>query len=52
MKPEYRGKLKHISHRGKVWTHYYHPSDEIRYYRSSGSWYETETDCVDRERYC
>lgn len=48
MKPEYRGQMKRITHKGKVWTHYFHPSSKVRYYRQSGSWYETTTDYVDQ----
>jgi hypothetical protein len=48
MKPEYRGQMKQIRHRGKVWTHYFHPSSKVRYYRQSGSWYETTTDYIDQ----
>lgn len=41
-------KKRVFQYEGKIWTHMHYIHPEIRYYRESGSWFETHTDCLDK----
>ena len=46
-KDDFKGmKAKKIKYEGKIWTHLYHVSPKIHYYRQSGTWHETSTKCL------
>lgn len=51
---EYKGgerkriRPRHFKYSGKIWTHLHYIHPEIIYYRQSGSWYETDTDCLSK----
>jgi hypothetical protein len=41
-------KKREFSHSGKIWIHIFFNDPEIRYYRRVKSWYETDTDSLER----
>lgn len=47
---EQTGKLKQIKivYSGKIWTHVYHNHPEIKYYQNIKSWYETDTNSIQK----
>lgn len=39
-------KQRRFKYSGKIWTHLHHIHPSITYYKTSGSWYLTDTDCL------
>ena len=41
-------KMKKFPYRGKIWTHMKVDIEDVKYYRSKGSWYETDSNSIQK----